>query len=126
MSDIETQAPSSPPAVETVPDDKEFYEHYRAELLNSREQFKSKCDIVKQQVNRTIDSLLDDELDFYFLDKHHTQKHHPDRRNYGAKTISWIWGIYYLTLARFTNPIAYKMAWRIIQKLRDHEEMQHD
>lgn len=54
-----------------------------------------------------LDEVVDEELHFYLLQK----------KSNGMG--SYVRGIYYLTLAKFLNPTAYHMAWRVIDKLED-------
>lgn len=70
---------------------------------------------LKRTINEAIDQLLEDEIEYYHL------KQASEPR--GFQIMSYIRGLYYLTFARFTNPVAYRMAWQVINKLNeDHSE----
>ncbi len=72
---------------------------------------------LKNKINEAIDELLDDEISQYF--------DRQDKKQSGLSFMSYIRGIYYLTLARFFNPLAYRMAWQVVNKLNSNEEDEH-
>src|SRR6476620_6748047 len=78
----------------------------RDELLRKKHELKT-------VINESLDELLDNELERF-----HRQCEDSERRS-GLTIFSFIRGVYYLTLAKFTNPVAYRMAWRVMGKLEE-------
>lgn len=94
---------------------------YAAHLAHQQTELTEKKEQVKRNVDLAIDALLDDEID------HYTQlKQGQRQRNESSfSPLSWIRGFYYLTIAKFTNPVAYRMAWRLIEKI-DHKKSEQE
>lgn len=65
---------------------------------------------VASKINDAFDILLDNEVSLY------TAKGTPT-----FSIVNWLTGMYFLTIARFTNPLAYKIAWRLVNKLKAKE-----
>jgi len=63
------------------------------------------------KLNDTFDKLLDNEVALFSKSKTTPAKH----------ISSFFTGIYFLTVAKFTNPLAYKIAWRLVDKLKTEE-----
>ncbi len=81
------------------------------ETLYQVEQSKTE---MKKDLNKAIDALLDEELHFY------------KRTHASPNFMSYVRGIYYLTIAKFLNPTAYNMAWRLIEKMREDQKKDID
>lgn len=65
---------------------------------------------VAGKINDAFDILLDNEVSLYF-----------SKGNPSFSIVNWLTGMYFLTIAKFTNPLAYKMAWRLVHKLKTKE-----
>lgn len=67
----------------------------------------------KKHFEKNVDRVLDDEL-----------KHYKDGSRKASFTImNFVRGLYYLTIAKFTNPIAYQIAWKMVEKLSDTQKL---
>lgn len=61
---------------------------------------------MKTKIVNTVDKVLDLEL----------QAYSPSESRYDS-FFAYINGLYYLTIAKFTNPIAYALAWALVKKV---------
>lgn len=68
---------------------------------------------MKDEFNQAVDEILDNEIES------HCQCGH-NRRPFSF--MSYIRGLYYLTFAKFTNPLAHRMAWQVLKKMQEREE----
>lgn len=94
---------------------------YTAHFATQQQELDQKKHQVKTNVDTAIDALLDDEIDHY----DHCKEAARQRNESTFAPISWLRGFYYLTLAKFTNPVAYRMAWRLIEKI-DYKKSEQD
>jgi hypothetical protein len=63
----------------------------------------------KKQLEKNIDRVLDEELKDF---KDGTRK--PT-----YSIMNFVRGLYYLTIAKFTNPVSYEIAWKMVDKLSE-------
>lgn len=93
-------------------------DRYATHLATQQQELVQKKEQIKLNVDTVIDALLDDEIDHY----DHTTKHARNQSLFAP--MSWLRGFYYLTIAKFTNPVAYRMAWRLIDKIDNKKDCQ--
>jgi hypothetical protein len=74
----------------------------------SLDEYKNK---MKNEFNSAIDEILESEMSAY----------NEQRESKRFNLSSYIRGIYYLTFAKYFNPLAYKMAWRVMKKCQERE-----
>lgn len=74
----------------------------------SLDQYKNQ---MKNEFNTAIDEILESEMSAY----------NDQRQSKRFNLSSYIRGIYYLTFAKYFNPLAYKMAWRVMKKCQERE-----
>lgn len=82
------------------------------ELEDQSDQLEKQRAELKRAFNEQINRLLDDEV----------AKFRADQPKSAFGLFSYVRGIYYLSMARFTNPIAHRMAWQIVDKLNQQRE----
>lgn len=69
---------------------------------------------MKQEFNRAVDDVLETEI----------QNCSSCDRPRGFAFASYVRGLYYLTFAKYFNPLAYRMAWQVLKKLQEREEQE--
>ena len=85
-------------------------DHVMTDLIDESISLKTHKIEVKMKINDVVDHMLEEEVELYPI-------RYDDKFSLGC----WISGVYYLTIARITNPLAYKMAWRLVEKLKQHD-----
>lgn len=83
------------------------------QLENVTERFEEYKQQMKDDFAVTVDEVLENEIEQYCARR--------PRQGYGFSFASYIRGLYYLTFARFTNPLAYRMAWEVLRKMQERE-----
>lgn len=68
---------------------------------------------MKEEFNQAVDDVLDNEIQRCCCDS--------DRPR-GFSFAAYIRGLYYLTAAKYFNPLAYRMAWQVLKKLQERDE----
>jgi hypothetical protein len=66
---------------------------------------------IKAEFNQAVDDVLDNEISNCC----------NNERGKFAFT-SYIRGLYYLTFAKYFNPLAYRMAWQVLKKLQEKDD----
>ena len=72
---------------------------------------------MKNEFNNAVDEILDHEMNEYCQRTGRNRQQNP-----GFNFSSYIRGLYYLTLAKYFNPLAYRMAWQVLKKLHEKQE----
>lgn len=70
---------------------------------------------MKQEFNEAIDDILETEIQNCVCAQ-------QQQRSSGFGFSSYIRGLYYLTFAKYFNPLAYRMAWEVLKKLQEKDE----
>lgn len=71
---------------------------------------------MKQEFNQAVDDVLENEIRNCCCG--------DNQRPRGFAFTSYVRGLYYLTFAKYFNPLAYRMAWQVLKKLQERDEEQ--
>lgn len=69
---------------------------------------------MKKEFNQAVDEVLDNEINCCC--------NQPQQQQKGFQFTSYVRGLYYLTFAKYFNPLAYRMAWQVLKKLQERDE----
>jgi len=78
-------------------------------MADIEQEMQSTKSLFKKHLQSNIDRLVDKEL----------QHIHDGTAKPQNSLLNFIRGLYYLTIAKFTNPIAYQIAWQTMAKLNE-------